>query len=191
MSLGTRRRPAAGIGVALVLVVVACGSRDGSLGPPLPPGWKLEIVVPTSQQQVQDTVLGYLKKTLRALPSGTVLDASGYGGATNTPPCEDVITGKPPVEFNTTGELKPPPGIGFEAIITEVGDIWKSWGWYVVERDHFYKPNRFGYAPDGYNLKIESRYSPGYPPALHGVSPCFPGDLPDDRSPFPMILTAD
>jgi hypothetical protein len=27
-----------------------------------------------------------------------------------------------------------------------------SWGWYVMERDGFRKPNRFGYARDGYGL---------------------------------------
>jgi hypothetical protein len=61
--------------------------------------------------------------------------------------------------------------------------------WYVTERDGFYKPNRFGYAPDGYSLKIEARYRADYPPSLAGVSPCFPADMPKDRSPFPMILS--
>ncbi|MGB8389639.1 hypothetical protein [Mycobacterium sp.] len=41
--------------------------------PPPPPGWKSHVDVPTSQQQAQDTVLKYLKKTLDALPAGTRL----------------------------------------------------------------------------------------------------------------------
>ncbi|KKC04807.1 alpha/beta hydrolase [Mycobacterium nebraskense] len=45
-------------------------------------------------------------------------------------------------------------------------------------------------APDGYILQIIARYKPGYPPSLQGISPCFPPELPDNRSPFPAILTA-
>jgi hypothetical protein len=78
------------------------------------------------------------------------------------------------------------------AIVTATaGDAWKSWGWYVVERDGFYKPNRFGYGPDGYRLQIMAAPQPGYPPSLQGISLCFPANLPDDRGPFPMVLTAD
>ena len=159
--------------------------------PPPPPGWKLRPVVPTSQQQAQDTVLGYLKKTLQALPAGTVLDATGYGGATNTPPCEDVVRGTPREALTTIGELKLPSGTDPAAVIAKTGDIWKSWGWYVMERDGFRKPNQFGYAPDGYTLQIVVASRPGYGPTVSATSPCFPGDLPEDRTPFPTILTAD
>jgi hypothetical protein len=159
--------------------------------PPPPPGWKQRPVVPASQQQAQDTLLGYLKRTLQALPAGTTLDATRYSGGTNTPPCEDVITGKPPEAFSTIGELKLPPDVDSNAVIARIGDIWKTWGWYVIERDGDYKPNRYGYAPDGYELIIAAANPPGYPPGLQGVSPCFPGNLPDDRAPFPMVLTAD
>jgi hypothetical protein len=38
------------------------------------------------------------------------------------------------------------------AKIGKIGDIWKSWGWYVIERDGFQKPYRVGYAPDGYSF---------------------------------------
>jgi hypothetical protein len=158
--------------------------------PPPPPGWKSQPVIPKSQQQAQDTVIGYLKKTLQSLPAGTTLDATRYSGGTNTVPCKDVTSGTPPQEFSTVGDLKPPPGTDLEAIVAKAGDIWKSWGWFVYERDGFYKPNRFGYAPDGYSLSIEATSRPDYPPTLGGVSPCFPPDLPNDRSPFPMILTA-
>jgi hypothetical protein len=71
------------------------GPAMTSASPP-PPGWTERPAVPTSQQQAQDTVLGYLKKTLRALPSGTTLDATRYSGGTNTAPCQDVETGMPP-----------------------------------------------------------------------------------------------
>jgi hypothetical protein len=159
--------------------------------PPPPPGWNPHPVVPTSQQQAQDTLLGYLKKTLRALPPGTTLDATRYSGGTNTPPCKDVITGTPPKALTTIGELKLPPGSDPVAIIAQVGEIWNGWGWYVIERDGSYKPNRYGYAPDGYSLQIKAAYPSGYPPSLESISPCFPGDLPDDRSPFPMVLSAN
>jgi hypothetical protein len=44
------------------------------------------------------------------------------------------------------------PNTDPDAVIGQTGDIWKSWGWYVMERDGFREPNRFGYARDGYSL---------------------------------------
>ena len=46
-------------------------------------------------------------------------------------------------------------------VIAKIGDIWKSWGWYVIERDGFEKPNRFGYAADSYSLQVQAVYPPG------------------------------
>lgn len=190
----------------VVMLVVAC-SHERPLGsptptgatpiggppvestPPPPPGWKLEPVIPKTQQQAQDTVIGYLKKTLAALPPGTTLDASRYSGGGTVHPCKDVESGTPPMEFATNGDLTLPAGVDTNTIVAKAGDIWKSWGWQVYERDGFYKPNRFGYAPDGYILQIIARYQPGYAPTLQAISPCFPPDLPAERSPFPTILT--
>jgi hypothetical protein len=166
------------------------GPAMTSASPP-PPGWTSRPVVPISQQHAQDTIIGYLKKTLRALPPGTTLDATRYSGGTNTPPCEDVTNGVAPKSFSTIGELNLPPGVDPVGIVAQLGDAWKSWGWYVVERDGFRKPNRFGYAPDGYILHIMAKDPVSDPPTLIGDSPCFPGDLPKDRSPFPMVLKAD
>jgi hypothetical protein len=70
------------------------------------------------------------------------------------------------MELATNGDMTLPPGTDSEALIAKTGDIWKSWGWYVYERDDFYKPNRFGYSPDGYILQIMARYEPGHPPAF-------------------------
>jgi hypothetical protein len=64
----------------------------------------------------------------------------------------------------------------------------KKWGWQVIERDGFTKPNRFGYAPDGYVLQIEARPDPKYPPSLVGSSPCFPGNLPKDDVPRSPVI---
>jgi hypothetical protein len=195
----------AALGAAAV-IVTACG--HGGLGPPTPtgatilggqpvtsappppPGWALKTVVPTNQQQAQDVVLGYLKKTLQGLPPGTTLDATGYG-ATNTPPCKDEDTGTPPISLTTIGDLKPPAGTDSNQLIEKTGEVWKSWGWYVFEREDFRKPNRFGYSPDGYSLQIKAKAQPGFPPSLEGVSPCFPGDLTNNRGPFPTIITAE
>lgn len=157
--------------------------------PPPPPGWKLQPDIPKTQQQAQDIVIGYLRRTLQSLPPGTTLDTSRFSGGTNTVPCKDEVSGTPPLEFSTTGDLKPPPGIDLTSIVSMIGETWKSWGWHVYEREGFYKPNRFGYAPDGYSLSIEATSRPGYPPTLGGVSPCFPANLPNDRSPFPTVLT--
>jgi hypothetical protein len=195
------------LGVALIVVLVSACTHERPLGPPTPtgatplggspmestpappPGWKLEPVVPKTQQQAQDTVIGYLKKTLQALPPGTTLDASRYSGGGTVHPCKDAETGSSPMEFATNGDMTLPAGVDTKAVVAKAGDIWKSWGWQVYERDGFYKPNRFGYAPDGYILQIVARYQPGYSPTLQGISPCFPADLPADRSPFPTILT--
>lgn len=198
------------IAVALVTLLLVAGcSHENPLGPktpsgatilggpdvtsasPPPPGWSSHPVIPTSQQQAQDTILGYLRKTLQALPPGTVLDATRYSGATNTPPCKDVETGKAPVSLTTIGELNLPTGVDPVGVVAQLGDAWKSWGWYVIERDGFRKPNRFAYAPDGYILQIMAKDPVADPPTLKADSPCFSADLPDNRSPFPMVLTAD
>ena len=199
-----------GIATALLILVLVAGcGHQSPLGPhtptgatilggpdvtsasPPPPGWTQRPVIPASQQQAQDTIIGYLKKTLQVLPAGTTLDATRYSGGTNTPPCKDVDTGKPPVSFATIGELTLPAGVDPVGIVTQLGDTWKSWGWYVIERDGFRKPNRFGYAPDGYILQIMVKDPVTDPPTLKADSPCFSGDLPDNRSPFPMVLKAD
>ncbi|OBI96675.1 hypothetical protein A5661_19135 [Mycobacterium asiaticum] len=159
--------------------------------PPPPPGWKLQPAVPATQQQAQDTAIGYLRRTLQELPPGTTLDATRYSGGTNSVPCKDDTSANPPEEFTTIGDLKPPPGTDTSSLVASAGDIWKRWGWYVYERDGFYKPNRFGYAPDGYSLQIEARARPGEPPSLKATSPCFPAETPRDRTPFPAILAAE
>lgn len=160
--------------------------------PPPPPGWKLHEATPESQQQAQDTLLGYLKKTLQALPAGITLDATRYGTAGHDSYCDDnATTPASPQRFHTIGDLALPGNTDWNAVITNTGDIWKSWGWYVYERDGFYKPNRFGYAPDGYSLQIVATSRPGYPPSLEGVSPCFPGDRARDDIPIPLVINAD
>jgi hypothetical protein len=124
--------------------------------PPTPPGWSLKEVVPQSQQEAQDTLLGYLRRTVEALPPGVVYDTSRYTGSGHNIPCEDEYTGSgvPPVNFTTVCDLRLPEAQDIDNLIASVGDIWKEWGWYVFERDGFDKPNRFGYAPDGYRLQI-------------------------------------
>lgn len=187
------------------LLITACHTNQ-PLGPPIPtgavilggktmpppsppPGWKLQTVAPTSQQQAQDTVLAYLKKTLDALPAGTVFDSHKYFPGI-TAPCTDApLNTNPPVDFSATGDLILPPGVENGEFIARVGEIWKSWGWWVYERDGMYKPNRAGLPPDGYELFIEVPAIPG-PPHITGLSPCFPADLQRGDIPFPRKLTA-
>jgi hypothetical protein len=195
MNAAAPRAGIAGVVLAIALVT-ACGHHSPILGgPPMssappPPGWKVRPVIPTSQQQAQDTVIGYLKKTLHTLPAGTVFDRSRYAGSGNTP-CNDEPTGVPPNEFSDMRDAVFPPGTDLDAMIAKTGDIWKGWGWYVLERDGFRKPNRFGYAPDGYSLQIVAANPAGYPPTITGVSPCFPGELARDDLPVPVVLKAD
>lgn len=163
--------------------------------PPPPGGWKLNPATPSSQQQAQDTVLKYLKNTLDALPPGIVFDASRYSGGTGTVPCGDApLNTNPPEEFYAMTEVKPASaaagGPDSGTLISAVGDIWTRWGWWVYERDDFRKPNRFGYAPDGYKLQIESANPTTYPPTITGTSPCFPHDVARNDLPFPTTITA-
>ena len=144
--------------------------------------------IPTSQQEAQDTVLRYLQTTVDALPKGTSLDGTRYTVGSATTYCEDNPGGPDaPVHFEDWRDLNLPPGTDFNAIIAQTGEIWKQWGWEVIERDGFAKPNRFAYAPDGYVLQIEARPDPKYPPSLVGSSPCFPGNLRDDVHKPPVI----
>ncbi|ORV44779.1 hypothetical protein AWC02_14775 [Mycolicibacter engbaekii] len=126
------------------------------------------------------------------MPAGTTLDASRFGDATSTAGCDDNDTSPTaPKNLDTWGDLNFPRGNDTASIVAQTGEIWKSWGWYVIEREGFYKPNRFGYAPDGYKLQIMARYRPDQAPGLSGVSPCFPGDVPKERTPFPQVLGGD
>jgi hypothetical protein len=189
------------------LLVVGCHTRQ-PLGPPIPtgatilggpamtsappppPGWQVHVKVPTSQQEAQDTVLEYLKKTLAALSPGVVFDAGRFGSAASTAPCNDApLNTNPPKDFSATGDLTLPPGADASKLVAEVGDVWKSWGWWVFERDGMYKPNRSGFSPDGYELHIGVPGLPG-PPNLTGTSPCYPRDIARDDLPFPTTITA-
>jgi hypothetical protein len=124
--------------------------------PPPPHGWSLQEVVPHSEQQAQDTLIDYLKRTLATLPPGTVVDSDGYASSGQTSWCEDEPKDpkNAPVHLQTTGDVKVPGGMDPKVLIAKVGDVWRSWGWYVFERAGFKQPNLFGYGPDGYRLQI-------------------------------------
>lgn len=145
--------------------------------------------IPTSQQEAQDTVLRYLQQTLDALPEGTSLDGTRYMVGDGTAYCEDEPADRnAPVKLEDWRDVKVPPGTDVKALIAQVGGIWEGWGWDVLERDGFDKPNRFGYAPDGYVLQIQARPDPTEAPSLIGSSPCFPGDLRQDDVQRPAVL---
>lgn len=142
----------------------------------------------SSQQQIQDTVLGQLRRTLAALPPGTVLDSTRFAGAGHNSYCDDDDSGASgPMRFHTIGDLRTPDGAD---AVAAVGEIWRGWGWQVVERDGFGKPNRFGYAPDGYRIQIVSART-GYPPTVQASSPCFPRRIARDDIPVPEVLRVE
>jgi hypothetical protein len=147
--------------------------------------------IPSSQQEAQNTVLHYLQQTVDALPKASSLDGTRYIVGGDTRYCEDEPSGPDaPVRFSDWRDMKLPPGTDFNAIINQVGELWKRWGWQVLERNGFTKPNRFGYAPDGYTLQIEARTNPQYPPSLIGSSPCYPGNLRNEDIPRnPPVIT--
>lgn len=145
--------------------------------------------VPESQQQAQETVLGHLRQTLAALPPGTVLDATRFAGAGHNSYCDDDGSGpNAPMRFHTIGEVKIPGDPDVTGVVTAVGDLWRSWGWQVAERDGFRTPNRFGYSPEGYRLQIVTAALPGYPPTMQASSPCFPQRIARDDLPIPDVL---
>ena len=186
----------AAIAVILTLAATACtpDRPDQQLWPQTPsgatliPGGPMEPTpkvtnpkIPASQQEARDTVLKYLQQSVDALPAGSTLDGSRYVVGTGTTYCEDEPTDQnSPVHFEDWRDINLPPATDFNATIAHLGDVWKQWGWQVLERDGFAKPNRFGYAPDGYTLQIEARTDPKFAPSLIGASPCFPGNLRDD-----------
>jgi hypothetical protein len=185
------------------LLAAAC-SFDASprftelAGPPVPsgatiiPGGPMESTpaapsprVPTSQQEAENTVVHYLQKTIDALPPGANVDGSRYHVGSGIRYCEDEPKDEnAPISFAYWGDLNLPPGTDTKVMINQIGDIWKGWGWQVLEREGFEKPNRFGYAPDGYVLQVEVAYPPTYPPTIIGSSPCFPGSLRQEGLPF-------
>ena len=205
------RRAALAIGVLTVAALLAGCGDGGRLGPasptgatdiggptmtsaaPTPPGWNPKDVVPQSQQQAQDTLLGYVKRTLQALPPGYMLDATRFGGmGSGNVGCDDDATSPDaPTRFNAAGDLKVPAGTDYASVAGAFGDVWRGWGWYVYEGDGFRKPNQFGVSPDGYRLRIVAAAVAGYPPGFEGSSPCFPGNLARDDIPFPTVVAAN
>lgn len=166
----------------IALTLPACTQRGFT---PMP-------FAPESQQQAQDTVVDHLRRTLAGLPPGTILDASRFAGAGHNSYCDDDDSGaSAPMRFHTIGELKIPDSGGDEVgVVTAVGELWRGWGWQVLERDGFRTPNRFGYSPDGYRLQIITAAADGYPPTVQASSPCFPRQIARDDIPIPDVLEA-
>ena len=161
-----------------VLAVAACNAQQIA-GPGV-----------QSQHQAQDTVIGHLRRTLAALPPGSVLDATRYAGAGHNSYCGDGVPGPgASVRFHTIGELRVPGDHGTDDAVAMVGDIWRSWGWEVQQRAGFRTPNRFGHSPDGYRLQIVAA-AEAHPPTLQASSPCFPRSIARDDIAVPDVLDA-
>lgn len=145
--------------------------------------------IPKSQQEAQDSVVRYLQKTVDGLPPGTVLDTRDTIGGSNLG-CDDNYTGPGPgpTEFSLFANVIVPAGSKPAELIARAGELWRSWGIKVMERDGFEKPNQFGYLPDGYQIQIKAAYPPDYPPTIVATSPCFPGNLRRDGLPVPTVL---
>lgn len=193
--------------VLAALLMTSCSTTstksEQTLGPSAPsgatiiPGGPMESTrvgknpkIPTSQQEAQDAVLGYLKQTINIMPSGSDLDGARYRIGKMTRYCEDDPSGPDaPVHVEDWRDVNLPPGTDFNAMISQTGETWKKWGWHVIERDGFEKPNRFGYTPDGYVLHLEARNNVAATPFLIGSSPCFPGNLRRDIPWNPPVIT--
>ncbi|WP_156377934.1 hypothetical protein [Williamsia sp. Leaf354] len=148
---------------------------------------------PTSQQQVQDTVVEMYRETLDKLPPGYAFDGSRYSSTGNTVDCDDNATNDhlSPVRYSSYRDMKVPDGIPVEGLVEKLGTIWKSLGWSVDERDGFPEPNRFATAPDGYSIHAIVGRPDGYPPALVAGSACFDGKLADKNIQVPAVLRSN
>jgi hypothetical protein len=145
--------------------------------------------IPRSQQEAQDTAVGYLQRTVDGLPPGTTLTVSAATGGHNLS-CDDNYTGpgSGPTEYTAAVDVMGPPGVAPADLIAKAGELWRSWGLTVMQRKGFEEPNQFGYPSDGYTIQIEAAYPANYPPTLTVVSPCFPGDVRRDGIPMPTKI---
>ncbi|WP_231117598.1 hypothetical protein [Mycobacterium intracellulare] len=98
--------------------------------------------IPKSQQEAQDSLVRYLQKTVDGLPPGTVLDTSDTIGGSNVG-YDDNYTGPGPglTEFSLFAKVIGPAGMKPTDLIAHAGELWRSWGITVIERDGFEKPN--------------------------------------------------
>ena len=170
------RHRAAAVVTAVLILVTGCSrnaateptTHEGSTmtaatpAPGPPPGWEVEEVVPKTHQEARDTVVGYLQRTLAALGPGAVIDASRYLVAGTTSYCDDNDSGpNAPRYFTTLGEITDPAIRDGSQLVEKVGEIWRGWGWYVLEREGWGKPNRFGYTPTGTSCTSRQRPNRG------------------------------
>lgn len=147
--------------------------------------------IPASQQEAQDVVLRYLQQTVDTLPKGSSLDGTRLTVGHGATYCEDEPADhNAPIHFEDWRDVAVPAGTDSNVVVSQTGDAWKSWGWQVLEREGFPKPNRFGYTPDGYILQIKVRSDAQKSLSLIGSSPCFPGNLRrDDTARNPAVIT--
>ena len=145
------------------------------------------VPMPASQQQAQETILAMLQKTVDILPTGSVLDGSRYRIGTMAHSCEDDPVGTTSAEHvEDWRDVQLPDAADAHAVIKQTADAWRRWGWHVMERDGFERPNRFGYSPDGYALHLEARSNGD--PLLVGSSPCFSNGLQEETPRNPALI---
>ncbi|EFV12386.1 hypothetical protein [Segniliparus rugosus] len=147
-----------------------------------------------SQQQAQETLYGYMRRTLEGLPDGvSIFSAHPWQGG-KTSACDDRIDQEnAPITYHDTFDMKVPIGTDHDALIGKIRDLWRSWGWRVEERESDSSPSWYGRSPDGYELNVMGYAGrlAGYPPTFGGRSPCFSPKLRDDHVPKPRVITRD
>ncbi|ADG99009.1 conserved hypothetical protein [Segniliparus rotundus DSM 44985] len=148
-----------------------------------------------TRQQAQETLYAYMRRTLQAVPTIIALDNTRYGGAGGgVDTCDDRIDSEnSPIHYYDSRDMQVAEKTDFADLVRKTGDVWRSWGWRVEERENSEKPNRVGTSPDGYILSIEIRPSrfAGYPPSFTGDTPCFSPRFRHDDVPVPTTITRD
>ena len=141
--------------------------------------------IPASQQEAQDTVLRLLQETANVLPPGTSLDGSRYRIGKMDRSCEDNPAGPDsPVHIEDWRDVKLPPGTDFDTVIAQTGDIWTQWGWQVVEREGFEKPETDS------ATRLRAMCSIWKPETMLARGHCLSGLLPAIRAVCAPILHA-
>lgn len=150
----------------------------------------MSTVKPANQRQVQDTVTAMYQRTANALPSGYSFDGSRYGTTGGIVDCDDDAKGDEvsPVQYRSSRDMKVPAGTPIDGLVEKLGEIWKSFGWSVDQRDGFPEPNRFATTSDGYRIHAIVGRPAGYPPVLVAGSFCYDGHLVEKGIEIPAVV---
>lgn len=138
-----------------------------------------------SRPTVQQEVVGYLEKTVNALPPGTYLDGSAMPVGGRTAGCPDADPAKPTVRFEISMTVVTSPPMRSDAIASQAAALWRSWGVPITTTRGAARPGWTAEPRPGYRLQIAA----DQPPTISVASVCFPDDAVLRDLPFPAVIS--